>query len=547
MERQSTVMRVLVAGLACAALAGCPNTTGVKSGATVSRASAGPCTGAVGKACWLEVENRPGCSVWNPNPQEDETVSWSGECAEGKLAGAGKETWRYRKDGVRVTGTHEGAYVDGKREGQWVYRRPADGTVLEGLYVDGKREGQWDRRYANGVFIETTYSDGKYETARVRFPNGGGGLVCTNAKMSRCWRQVQVSVRSQEPCFVESANHTGRQHPKISWSGECAEGKPAGAGKETWRYRKDGGRVTSTYEGSYVDGQMEGQWVTRGSDSETVAHYRNGVLHGHFVERATNGDIRHEGEYVNGKQHGRWVEWFDQYAHYDNGTEVSSSRSVSRGSDGTAAAIASGILQGIQAVTPVVESAADLVQQQRLRDAIARRKAAERQAAQQRQYEQQQEADRRYAEEQERQRQEAERQAAAEQERQRQEAERLALAEQARQAKEAEEARKADEYRRFRTPANHCVTFRAGQGEGRFYNKCNERVGVWYTTPRIRREVEGGALGFTFSPGKSETINETGSMQWGACLRPARLYAPGGNKWRGGSFYCDFVADDAGG
>ena len=30
--------------------------------------------------CWIEVSNRPGCYLWNPNPAPEETVTWSGAC-----------------------------------------------------------------------------------------------------------------------------------------------------------------------------------------------------------------------------------------------------------------------------------------------------------------------------------------------------------------------------------------------------------------------------------------------------------------------------------
>lgn len=28
-------------------------------------------------SCWMEVENKPGCYIWNSNPQTDETITWS--------------------------------------------------------------------------------------------------------------------------------------------------------------------------------------------------------------------------------------------------------------------------------------------------------------------------------------------------------------------------------------------------------------------------------------------------------------------------------------
>ena len=47
----------------------------------------------------MELANQPGCWLWNPNPQPDETVTWSGGCTGGKRSGKGEEVWRFREDG----------------------------------------------------------------------------------------------------------------------------------------------------------------------------------------------------------------------------------------------------------------------------------------------------------------------------------------------------------------------------------------------------------------------------------------------------------------
>ena len=38
---------------------------------------------------WQELENNPACFVWNPYPQEKETVTWSGACADRMAQGTG--------------------------------------------------------------------------------------------------------------------------------------------------------------------------------------------------------------------------------------------------------------------------------------------------------------------------------------------------------------------------------------------------------------------------------------------------------------------------
>lgn len=104
------------------------------------------CAGRTGKACWMELSNRPGCHIWSHNSQPEETVTWSGACVDGKASGRGRVTWRYRKAGAWETSSDEGPYSEGKdRDGHWVYFA-ADGGAYEGSVVNGKTDGLWTRR-----------------------------------------------------------------------------------------------------------------------------------------------------------------------------------------------------------------------------------------------------------------------------------------------------------------------------------------------------------------------------------------------------------------
>ena len=48
-----------------------------------------------GSACWMDLANHPGCYVWNPNPQPDETATWTRECSAGFARRAGTLTWNH--------------------------------------------------------------------------------------------------------------------------------------------------------------------------------------------------------------------------------------------------------------------------------------------------------------------------------------------------------------------------------------------------------------------------------------------------------------------
>lgn len=42
----------------------------------------------------FQADPATGCKVWNPNPQPNETFTWTGTCKEGFLSGAGVFEWR---------------------------------------------------------------------------------------------------------------------------------------------------------------------------------------------------------------------------------------------------------------------------------------------------------------------------------------------------------------------------------------------------------------------------------------------------------------------
>ncbi len=263
-------------------------------------AGAGPvCTGGTGPPCWQEVANLPGCRIWNSYPKEEETVTWSGGCADGRAAGMGKETWRWKEDGQSKTDMYEGPYVDGKANGHWV-ERFASGNVLEGPYVDGKRHGHWVLRYADGGVDEGPYADGERNGHWVlRWPAGA----------------------VEEGPFVDGEKHghwVERFADGLVQEGPFVDGEKHGH----WVLRSAAGQVQ---EGPYVDGEKHGHWVLRWPDGHVEeGPYVDGERNGHWVVRYADGGV-YEGPYVDGKKHGQWVErradgtlWFE--GRWENGT-----------------------------------------------------------------------------------------------------------------------------------------------------------------------------------------------------------------------------------
>ena len=80
---------------------------------------------------WITATNQP-CKIWNPEPQPNESVTWSGPCKDGFASGKGILHWTENgKPDVQF----DGEYANGKRNGPGVMVTP-DGQHTEGEWVD---------------------------------------------------------------------------------------------------------------------------------------------------------------------------------------------------------------------------------------------------------------------------------------------------------------------------------------------------------------------------------------------------------------------------
>lgn len=82
-------------------------------------------------AGWITATNTP-CKIWNPEPQPNESVTWSGGCKDGLASGRGVLRWTENgKPDVEFNGEYEG----GKRNGAGVITMP-DGKRVVGQWAD---------------------------------------------------------------------------------------------------------------------------------------------------------------------------------------------------------------------------------------------------------------------------------------------------------------------------------------------------------------------------------------------------------------------------
>jgi len=84
---------------------------------------------------WI-VDSSSGCRIWNPNPQEDETASWSGACRNGVGEGYGVILWFHDN---QQTARYEGELRGGIQNGSGILIR--GDYRYSGEFRDGKAHG----------------------------------------------------------------------------------------------------------------------------------------------------------------------------------------------------------------------------------------------------------------------------------------------------------------------------------------------------------------------------------------------------------------------
>ena len=80
---------------------------------------------------WITATNQP-CKIWNPQPQPNESVTWSGPCQGGFASGKGILHWT---EHGKPDAEFDGEYAKGKRNGFGVIITP-DGQRTEGDWAN---------------------------------------------------------------------------------------------------------------------------------------------------------------------------------------------------------------------------------------------------------------------------------------------------------------------------------------------------------------------------------------------------------------------------
>ena len=270
------------------------------------------------KEGWVELDNHPQCYVWC-HLFDLETVTWTGECADGFLQGTGTFFEKYIAGQEAFYIIEETGHLhNNKKHGQWVKRDQStqgnsqpdslDWRLLEkGSYVDDKKHGHWiERKY--GSLAEGPYVEGKKHGDWIHYFSDGSveakGPYVNNERHGD-W---VVRLDDRQEAVSEGPYVNGKRHGR--WALRYYVGMPMPTRKNPdnidWMIIKE--------EGPYVNGKSHGDYVYYSPDGSVVAKgpYVNNERHGDWVYYSLNGSVVAEGSYANDERSGNWV-WYDWY------------------------------------------------------------------------------------------------------------------------------------------------------------------------------------------------------------------------------------------
>ena len=111
-----------------------------------------------------------GCKLWNPNPQPDESIHWTGSCRDGLADGQGVLSW-YGKDKSKEVEREAGGFRKGRMSGHGT-QTFANGNKATGDFVEGRMNGRGTLIRANGERYTGSWRGGRWD--------GFGTLVWKN-------------------------------------------------------------------------------------------------------------------------------------------------------------------------------------------------------------------------------------------------------------------------------------------------------------------------------------------------------------------------------
>ena len=84
------------------------------------------------------IKDQKGCKHFNPHPQVDENLTWTGACKNGFAEGKGQIKWNVSGN---LAEEYDGDYVHGRPHGKGTMTSHDNGQIYSGDWVDGVPTG----------------------------------------------------------------------------------------------------------------------------------------------------------------------------------------------------------------------------------------------------------------------------------------------------------------------------------------------------------------------------------------------------------------------
>jgi hypothetical protein len=221
---------------------------------------------------WVKAQGS-GCQVWSDEAMDNEVVTWSGSCKDGKASGKGKLTWT--EDG-KPAGSYDGFMEGGKLNGPGKLEyMTVDGAVqVEAIFKNSDVDGGGLFSDAAGNVYEGEIQDGKAhgfgyekigeEEYAGEFDSGLRHGIGLSVGPSTAYLGEFDKHAASGSGTLEDAEG-GRYH------GQFKNNKPHGFGT----YVTQDGAV---YQGQFVDGKADGQMLVKSSpDAKAIVEtWKNG-------------------------------------------------------------------------------------------------------------------------------------------------------------------------------------------------------------------------------------------------------------------------------
>jgi hypothetical protein len=243
---------------------------------------------------WITAAN--GCRIYNPVPQPNERITWSGGCRDGLADGEG--TYEFINGGASAGG-YVGMVRAGKPNGAGT-ETLSDGVQYQGNFVDGHLTG-----HAHILYVGGNYYDGD---TRYELREGHGVMVLTNGmRYDGEWHDDYADGRGTSTYadggrFEGEWRHGARQGFGVliyadgaryegAWAGDQANGYgamtyPNGSRYQGgWQANKRSGHGVMTwptgqrYDGEFRNELPNGQGIYTAADGRTFSgNWTNGCL-----------------------------------------------------------------------------------------------------------------------------------------------------------------------------------------------------------------------------------------------------------------------------